>query len=1607
MLFVRQLCTLCEKTLIIVFMRHWLSTLIRAFLAPVIFMFIISYAKNFFVPPSEFGIGTPTALRSLSEAVRASAGGRDLVVVAHNASTASDIATVTEALRGPITAQGKTFQVVDSEQELLTLCPSSIRGVSPCFGAVVFDSSPDTGASWNYTIRADGALGQNIYVNTQNNDAEIYTLPLQRAIDAAIASQNATTLPDAILQYPFTTKTPEERQRNITRLYMGSLIDILAVAYFIGIVGICYQLTGQMAQERELGMAQLVESMMPNKQRWMPQAARLLSLHISFDILYFPSWVIMGIIVAVLNYPHSEMGILVGYFIMSGLALASWSIAFAALFRKSQLSGITVTITSIVLAIIIQVIPPVATGAAIILSLLFPSINYTLFIIYMAYWEQQNLGANLQEAPPTAPWRVPGYVFFIFCAIQIVLYPLIGAFIERVKYGTATKSRQLRYDPSEQPETVKISGLSKHYLPSWLARNVWSRFGKNPPQTVKAVDNVSYSVLKGQILVLLGANGSGKSTTLDTLAGLQKPTSGSIEMDATGGIGLCPQKNVLWNELTVYEHVRIFNRLKATGQTDTKAQLTDLVHGCDLEQKINARSETLSGGQKRKCQLAMMLTGGSSLCMMDEVSSGLDPLSRRKIWDIILAERGRRSMLLTTHFLDEADLLSDDIVVMSKGNVVAHGSAVELKHHLGGGYRVRIYHEDEKELSEKLQATRKTVYHDQTVYHLQDSSEAARFVAELERHGVSDYQVNGPTIEDVFLKLAEEVKDELEKGKEYDASPALSDGEAAAPEDSDKHLQLLPGRQLSFFAQTWVLFRKRTTILVRNKWPYLVALLLPIIAAGLVTLFLQNFDPLSCEPTDLVSTSTTFSLSSVLAFGADIPLGPPNQNLLPEFRTLFPFLAANTSSLQLVDSLDAFTNYISANYSSVTPGGIFDGNTPTFAWRGDYGMQYAIAAQNLIHNSLLDIPIFTSYQPFDEPWAPDAGQSLQFILYFGLAMSAFPGFFALYTNIERLRNVRALHYSNGIRAGPLWLAYTCFDFLIVLLVSAISIIIFVGTSSVLYAPGYLLVVFALYGLSATLTAYVVSLYTTSQLATFAFAAGGQCSFFLLYFIAYMCIITYAPVYAIDRYVNYANFTIALFFPSGNLLRALLLSLNEFSLLCRGNDIASYPGDILVYGGPILYLILQSIALFIWLVWYDSGWRPGFLARTKHKTPDAEEIDEMDPEVYAEAARVDGAKDELLVKHVTKAFRSFVAVQNVSFGVPHGETFALLGPNGAGKSTTIGLIRGDIRPSDRTSDILIENTSIIDHRAAARANLGVCPQFDAMDQMTAIEHLRFYARARGVHDVEHNVEQVIHAVGLAPFKNRMAAKLSGGNKRKLSLGIALMGNPSVLLLDEPSSGMDAASKRVMWRTLAAVSTARSLVITTHSMEEADALADRAGIMAKRMLALGTSDQLRKTHGDAYHVHVVHKNAPHSTEAEMGEMKSFIRSTFPHAQVEDRVFHGQMRFSVPNDRTAQRADSSPLAEKSMDDKTGAWTSIHVEPASGISNGISSLFHILETNKEKLGFEYYSVSQATLDQVFLSIVTKHNVVEENYARTHGQRKLTAWQKTKQGIATVYHNA
>ncbi|EZF29399.1 hypothetical protein H101_06923, partial [Trichophyton interdigitale H6] len=762
MAFTRQVWSLVKKNFLLALVRPYVTTPLRAFVLPVILIAFLSFARNLFVVPSKYGIAPSTPILPLDEALKAVSSSRTNVVFVNNGFEDGDIARVIERVSMPVRASGKSVTVLSSTNAVQDICKSSILGTSSCVAVAVFASSPTegNGGRWNYTIKADGALGKNIDVESTTNDAQTYILPFQHEIDWAIASVNGTHGPvnKQVFQYPYTSKSEEERIKDNRIRYTGTIISILGIAFLVGSIGITYQLTGIVATERELGLSQLIDCMIPTTSPWKSQAARFLSVHLALDLIYLPGWIAMAIILKAVVFTKTSVGIQIIFQLLSGLSLASFALFGASFFKKAQLSGITVVIASLGLGIIAQVVHPSSSAAVAILSLLFPPMNFIHFVVFMARWERQDQATNLVKSAPESPWSIPGIALWIFAIIHIILFPILAAVVERLLHGTGSKCRKsIRSDLA--PYAVILNGFTKEYKPSWFHRTIAPIFGSRR-ETVLAVDNLNLNVNKGEIMVLLGANGSGKSTTLDAISGVSKTTSGEVSVaypEHAGGFGMCPQKNVIWDKLTVQEHISIFNGLKTLGKADSKADIAELVAACDLDKKLNARAGTLSGGQKRKLQLAMMFTGGSSVCCVDEVSSGLDPISRRKIWDILLAERGKRTILLTTHFLDEADVIADSIAILSKGVLKAEGSSVELKHKLGSGYRIYVYQGLTSEKLHLPETLRTEILHDQVIYTVADSSQAARFVSQLEENGITEYRVSGPTIEDVFLKVAEEI----------------------------------------------------------------------------------------------------------------------------------------------------------------------------------------------------------------------------------------------------------------------------------------------------------------------------------------------------------------------------------------------------------------------------------------------------------------------------------------------------------------------------------------------------------------------------------------------------------------------------------------------------------------------------------------------------------------------------------------------------------------------------------------------------------------------------------------------------------------------------------
>jgi ABC-type multidrug transport system ATPase subunit len=215
-----------------------------------------------------------------------------------------------------------------------------------------------------------------------------------------------------------------------------------------------------------------------------------------------------------------------------------------------------------------------------------------------------------------------------------------------------------------------------------------------------AVDDFSLTMYSGQITALLGHNGAGKSTVISMLTGLFPPDKGTsiingydicTDMDSIrGNLGVCPQHDILFPDLTVLEHLTMFASFKGVPKEELESEVDKMILSIGLTEKKNEYSKFLSGGQKRKLSVGIAFIGGSKIVFLDEPTSGMDPYSRRFTWNVIRQYREGRVVVLTTHFMDEADLLGDRIAIMGDGQLKCVGSSLFLKNIFGVGYNMTL-----------------------------------------------------------------------------------------------------------------------------------------------------------------------------------------------------------------------------------------------------------------------------------------------------------------------------------------------------------------------------------------------------------------------------------------------------------------------------------------------------------------------------------------------------------------------------------------------------------------------------------------------------------------------------------------------------------------------------------------------------------------------------------------------------------------------------------------------------------------------------------------------------------------------------------------------------
>uniref|UniRef100_A0A8C5TRP1 ATP-binding cassette sub-family A member 2 n=1 Tax=Malurus cyaneus samueli TaxID=2593467 RepID=A0A8C5TRP1_9PASS len=577
------------------------------------------------------------------------------------------------------------------------------------------------------------------------------------------------------------------------------------------------------------------------------------------------------------------------------------------------------------------------------------------------------------------------------------------------------------------------------------------------------------------------------------------------------------------------------------------------------------------------------------------------------------------------------------------------------------------------------------------------------------------------------------------------------------------------------------------------------------------------------------------------------------------------------------------------------------------------------------------------------------GTDVVIAIFIIVAMSFVPASFVVFLVAEKATKAKHLQFVSGCDPVIYWLANYMWDMLNYLVPATCCIIIlFVFDLPAYTSPTNfpaVLSLFLLYGWSITPIMYP---------ASFWFEVPSSAYVFLIVINLFIGITATVATFLLQLFEHDKDLKVVnsylkscfLVFPNYNLGHGLMEMayneyINEYYAKIGQFDKMKSPFEWdIVTRGLVAMTIEGFVGFFITIMCQYNFFRK------PQRLPVSTKPIEDDIDVANERHRVlrgDADNDMLKIENLTKVYKSrkigrILAVDRLCVGVRPGECFGLLGVNGAGKTTTFKMLTGD--ESTTGGEAFINGHSILKELLQVQQSLGYCPQFDALfDELTAQEHLELYTRLRGIpwKDEERVVKWALKKLELTKYADKPASTYSGGNKRKLSTAIALIGYPAFIFLDEPTTGMDPKARRFLWNLiLDVIKTGRSVVLTSHSMEECEALCTRLAIMVNgRLKCLGSIQHLKNRFGDGYMITVRTKSS-----LNVKEVVRFFNRNFPEAVLKER-HHTKAQYQLKSDQIS----------------------------------LAQVFSKMEQVVDVLGIEDYSVSQTTLDNVFVNFAKKQS--------------------------------
>ncbi|CAF2548505.1 unnamed protein product [Rotaria sp. Silwood2] len=1189
---------------------------------------------------------------------------------------------------------------------------------------------------------------------------------------------------------------------------------------------------------------------------------------------------------AIFNYTHWTL-IWTILFVYS-IQVSVFSVLFGQFFKRaflSKLMGFVVWVITL-----IDFYPGVPVGVRYFLCL-FPNTGLMFCLQVVLQYERKSSGMTTFEQLYSNLYIYPLYIgiCLLLMLIYSVIYFFLAMYVERVNPGEFGVSQPWNYlfkksywkphatsivQPLDSNDRLTHKNDGIYGSNGWIELNSMTNTINNPSLTVshltkkfgkfQAVSDLSLNFYKGEVCSLLGHNGAGKTTTTFILVGMLEPTSGRVTVEGLDNrthiqevrkiLGFCPQFDILYDDLSVKEHLELIGKVRHIEPKLINESIETILQLIGLVNDRHTLSKKLSGGMKRRLSIGISLMGDPKVLILDEPTSGIDPYNRRLIWTMIrkMKEAGK-CIILTTHFLQEADVLSDRIAIMSNGHLQASGTPNFLKNQIDFEYRLFI---DKNETYQNERITAFIQKYIQTIIleresisemifgiRRSESKHIGKLIHALDEHsndiGIESYGLSMTTIEEVFLKLIHEA--EKDKSTQHDQTKLRQDL-------ANKIFRAAYNREIGarrFWFRICALIIKRWHVLHRQYIFLFGFFLFPILIEILIV--------------------------SIFPTPKDIQASLVQNNRIKDAQiTLLPSIYNPHTIIGSIGN----TNIESEVHIYI--------NTEQIGYFLLMIIMYSLASLPLIY--------VYSFSPKSELIGFINSFVINIVVCFFDMVLAFMALFSQAQSTNTTRVSRLTSIVNNIR----WLIavlFPCVNFK-----------------------------HSLFNIRLKSSQDCISSLNSLMFTNYSFNESWMS--------------TRAPGVGIQFIIFVVQMTFWW------IILILIEKGTSIKLGCRRccgceNDLERIDAD-----NP-----MDNAEDVIPKQWDDS---------------------QLDEDVRNERRLIFeennlSTSSVILVRDVVKRFkkrkeksfqrRIFTAVNHLNFHVAKRSCFGLLGANGAGKTTTFRMLINDLKPT--SGEIIINGKDI--NKMKRDLEIGFCPQFDwLINNLTVIETLYLFARLKGLKwsEVSQICDDMIELFGLDVYETQKIQNLSGGNKRKVSAALAFMANPALVFLDEPTTGLDAAAKRKLWDVIRAARDAGlTIILTSHSMEECEALCTKIGIMKLgQFMCLGNLQRLKNRFGNGYAVQV---KLPLQ---DINLFKEELMLTLPGVKI-DEQHNGILFCTVPF--------SAINSSRNI--------------ASTYSLKLGHVFDLFNKKKEEKSIESYSITQTTLEQIFV-----HLAGEDQYINT-----------------------